>query len=177
MPSPANIQFPYSEYPDVIPGDFQKFISLGKKSVTVELFGIAWSMTTLEEWEERLVEKKLDGLDVGTKNKLRPIEILTHAINSCAVLDTTKTWDFSTEDKKQILRSVLLIESPITRHYLFRAYQVLVDVTIEEFAKKYPDLEKQLMNDIRGILTPKTSSPPVEEKSETTELAPENTTS
>lgn len=156
----ANLKFPDSDYPEgIIPPDFQQLITLGKKSVTVEVFGVLWELNTLEEWEERLVEKRLNGLDDYTKRKIRPVEILTHSIQSCTI--GQQPWDFSTEDKKQILRSILLIDSPLIVYYLFRAYQILVDVTVEEFNKTYPKIDEELRTAIMGKREePKEPTPP-----------------
>lgn len=151
------VDFPRSDYPDIIPGDFKQLTRIGKKEVSVELLGIRWQIATLEEWEEREIEKRLSTYDLYTREKLRPVEVLTNAIVRCVVTKRNKqeVWDFSYEDKKGIIRSVLLILDPKVVKQLYTAYRILFDLAKKEFDEAYPDVEKEITKEIIGQLTKK----------------------
>lgn len=153
MDESGRIDFPKNDTPEILPEEFKGLINIGKKELTIELFGVKWTLATLEEWEEREIEKRLNSFDIYTKERLRPIEVLTHSVMSVVLSKSSglsQTWDFSYADKKPILRSVLLSVDPKVRYHLYLCYQVLAQTARNEFEMKYPNLEEKITEELLG---------------------------
>ncbi len=147
----AYIRYIGSDYPESkIPPEFDSLLNIGKKSVEVQIFGFIWIIATIEEWERRVIAKALSNLDNLAKTQLQRVEILTQAIVGVKDPLTTQEWRFYEPSEKIVLRSLLLTLDSKVIDSLFYAYTLLEAQAQKEFDEKYPNILKEIKEQILG---------------------------
>ena len=135
-------------YPDEsqIPEEFRELIGIGKKVIEVDVFGKKWYLSTLEEWEMREINMNYGSAPMMNLEYLKRVDILTFSI--IKIEDGSNQYDFISEEKKPILRSILLSLDTKVIDVLYNAYLLLVKKSTEEFMKKYSNILEDISKQI-----------------------------
>jgi len=135
-------------YPDEsqIPEEFRELIGIGKKVIEVDVFGKKWHLSTLEEWEMREINMNYGSAPMMNLEYLKRVDILTFSI--VKIEDGSNQYDFISEEKKPILRSILLSLDTKVIDVLYNAYLLLVKKSTEEFMKKYSNILEDISKQI-----------------------------
>ena len=148
----AGFAFKWSEFPDTkLPPEFSDLLLIGKKNGIVELYNRKWEIATLETWENREIARKLNNTDLLTRSQLQPVEVLTCAIQSLEDLKTHQKYDFSMDENKPTLRSLLLLFDPKVVLEFYSAYQILEEAAKREYREKYGDAVDRIRSDFFGL--------------------------
>jgi len=135
------------DYPGDVPPEFYPLLAIGKKTIDVEAFGWKWKIATLEEWEERIIEKRHRNYGMISKERVERTDILTQAIIEATNPDGTE-FKFEDEGEKVMLRCVLLYLDSKPLNVLYNAYLHIRDLAKEEFEKKYPKIHEEILEQI-----------------------------
>jgi len=135
-------------YPDEsqIPEEFRELVGIGKKVIEVDVFGKKWYLSTLEEWEMREINMNYGSAPMMNLEYLKRVDILTFSI--IKIEDGSNQYDFISEEKKPILRSILLSLDTKVIDVLYNAYLLLVKKSTEEFMKKYSNILEDISKQI-----------------------------
>lgn len=137
--------------PDSIPMEFQDILTVGRKDAEIQLFGYSWHMFTIEEWERREIIKRMSGYDPISKVRLSRVDFLTQTITEVTRQSDNKKFDFSTSDKKPILRNILLTLDSKVVDELYEAFSLIEEIAQNEFESKYAKYRDVLKNDFFGL--------------------------
>ena len=145
MPT-AKLVSPNQNYPDekLLPDDFEAFLAAGKEQIEIEYIGRKWVLATLEEYEHREYLMRLSQFDVILRARLMRVDVLTAAILQVTDVETGKQQDFSTLERKEMLRNALLKADEAVLEQLYNAYIYLRDRARENLFKTYGNLREKL---------------------------------
>jgi len=160
--------------PDSIPVDFQKLLLVGKKDAEIQLYGFMWHLCTVEEWERREVVRRIANLDTISKIRLAKVEFLTQAIIEVTRIPERTKFDFTTSDKKIVLRNLLLTLDSKVVDELYECYALLEEMAQREYDEKYPGLKEQIKSSFFGSAgesseLSSSKTPPTPDSSESSE--------
>lgn len=146
----ANFKTHYNDIPEkgAVIEEAYKLISIGKKSIDIEILDYKFKIATLEEWEEREIRNIYKNVGFDVFIRLGKVDILTHAIMEME--RKGKVVKFDKEEKIPILRNILLYLSPMIVDKLYGAYLMLQQKVEEEFNAKYSSIDADILEQIKS---------------------------
>jgi len=126
--------------------DVMKLLDYGKAEWSFEINGYIFHFGSLWEWELNDVFRKIDNLDLITKEQVKKVEILTLAIIGLET-PNKKKYVFRQESDKVTLRHLLLSLSPVFIDTLYSAYDYGQSIVINKFNEEIGEIDKRIKSD------------------------------